>query len=201
MLIRVRHFSPALPLVAVVANLLCAQQLHAQSYLRQGDSFLDSTYVIEITQDTSISLKARELRVGGFETSGGSYIDLSRWYSPTWYDTRASWLTQVSPSFGVIWGISTGETAEKYSISPSLRLGFMYQAKPTRNSTLTFTATTTKGGNLTEKTCTADYGEIGGVQVVNCRLAATTLTPEETLMYLTYAKPSDTWQISFKYIF
>ena len=201
MLIRAHHFSPALPLIAVGSIFLFSQTVQAQSYLQQGNSFLDSTYVIEIVQDTSISLKARDLRIGGFETAQGSYMDFARWYSPAWYDTRVSWLTQLSPRFGVIWGISTGETAEKYTISPSLRLGFMYQAKPTKNSTLTFTATTTKGGNLTEKTCSADYGEIGGVQEVNCRLAATTLTPEETLAYLSYAKPSDTWQINFKYIF
>ncbi len=30
----------------------------------------------------------------------------------------------------------------------------------------------------------ADYGDIGGVQRVNCRLAATELEPKETLKYL-----------------
>ena len=32
--------------------------------------------------------------------------------------------------------------------------------------------------------CTADYGAIGGVQAVNCRLAASQLDPAETLRHL-----------------
>lgn len=36
---------------------------------------------------------------------------------------------------------------------------------------------------LTERACTADCGDIGGIQRVNCRLAASALLPEETLRY------------------
>jgi hypothetical protein len=183
--------------LAVILFLPISQALCADSHLKNGGSFFESTYFIELTQDTTASLKARDLRNGGFETSEGAYVDFARWYSPDWYDTRISWLTQISPSFGVIWGFSTGENAQKYTISPGMRLGFMYQTTPSKNSQLTFTASTTIGGELSEKTCTADYGQIGGVQVVNCRLAATTLTPEETLNYLTQAKPVDTWQIRY----
>lgn len=189
------------PTLLSVGLLAASSTASAQSYLRRGDSFLNSTYIIEITQDTSISVKARELRSGGYETASGNYIDFKQWYTPAWYDTRVSWLTQITPNWGVIWGLSTGESAEKYTIDPSLRLGVTYQAKPIKNGTLTFTATTTKGGILAEKACTANYGEIGGVQVVNCRLAASALAPEDTLTYLTYAAPLNTWYISFNYIF
>jgi hypothetical protein len=48
--------------------------------------------------------------------------------------------------------------------------------------------TTTVGGNLTEKSCQADYGVLG-TYGVNCRLAASEMAPEETLKYLVNAKP------------
>ncbi len=48
--------------------------------------------------------------------------------------------------------------------------------------------TTTFGGKLTEKSCEADYGDLGSYSV-NCRLAASQMAPEETLKYLVNAKP------------
>jgi hypothetical protein len=184
-----------LTVVLFVSNSSIAQSIY------QGHSLVESTYLIELAQDTTTSLKARELRTGGFETAEGAYVDFSRWYSPDWYDTRISWMTQITPKFGLIWGIGTGEHAEKYSIDPSLRLGFIYQTNIGKNSTVAFTASTYVGGELRERTCQADYGEIGGVQEVNCRLAATTLSPEETLDYLTYSRPGDVWQITYKFNF
>ncbi len=188
-----------LTVILFVSNFIHTSGI-AQS-LYQGHSIIESTHLIELAQDTVTSLKARELRTGGFETATGTYIDFSRWYSPDWYDTRISWMTQITPKFGFIWGISTGEQAEKYSIDPGLRLGFIYQTNIGKNSTVAFTASTYVGGELRERTCQADYGEIGGVQEVNCRLAATTLAPAETLDYLTYSKPGDVWQITYKFNF
>ena len=52
------------------------------------------------------------------------------------------------------------------------------------------------GGTLHEKSCSADYGQIGGVQEVNCRLAASTLPPAETLRYLLNEKPYNHNQVS-----
>lgn len=57
------------------------------------------------------------------------------------------------------------------------------------------------GGRLKEKTCSADYGEIGGVQTVNCRLAASTLQPAETLQYLMNEKPKQDMLISVKWTY
>ena len=79
---------------------------------------------------------------------------------------------------------------------PSLRLGFIHRASLARHTVLTVRATTTLGGRLREKSCTADYGDIGGVQTVNCRLAASTLEPAETLRYLFNETPRDRHQIS-----
>ena len=181
--------------------LLVAQQSNAQPTLIRGDSFFDSTNLVEVIHGTELSLKARELRSGGFETSAGLYVDFNRWYSPEWYDTQISWMTQITSNFGIIWGFSTGENAEKYSIAPSSKLGFAYQTALNKNSNITFIVSTFAGGELYEKTCTADYGEIGGLQEVNCRLAATILTPADTLKYLVRARKGDTWQINYKFTF
>lgn len=99
-------------------------------------------------------------------------------------------MTQLSHSFGFIWGISTGENAEKYKIDPELTLGFVYRNKISKNSTFTISGTTFIKGNLKERTCVANYGDIGGIQTVNCRLAASTLSPSETLNYLVNEKPN-----------
>jgi len=61
--------------------------------------------------------------------------------------------------------------------------------------------TTRIGGHLRERACTADYGEIGGVQRVNCRLAATPLEPRETLQYLWDERPGDRLQASVGLMF
>lgn len=54
---------------------------------------------------------------------------------------------------------------------------------------LSVRATRILGGRLRERSCVANYGEIGGVQAVNCRLAASVLPPGQTLGYLFNDKP------------
>lgn len=174
---------------------------NAQYCIGCGNSVLESTYLIEVKQDTSVSLKARELRSGGYETAFGNNVNFISWYSPSWYDTKITWITQITSKFGIVWGVSTGEYGEKYNIHPGLSLGFMYQLEPIKSGLITIFTTTTLGGNLSEKTCEADYGEIAGIHQVNCRLAATTMTPQETLNYMVEAKPENIWHIKFQYFF
>ena len=188
-------------LLACVVWFFSFETSNAETYSAPGHSFFDSTYLLEVKQDTTLSLKAKELRYGGYETANGQPIVFDQWYTPNWSELQVAWLTQINKNFGIIWGISTGEQAEKYVIDPSLRLGFIYQREVKKNRFFSVTAYTFIGGELKEKTCTADYGEIGGIRTVNCRLAATTLEPEETLNYLVYAKPSSSVQLSFKYLF
>ncbi len=66
----------------------------------------------------------------------------------------------------------------------------------TRRTTLALTARTTFGGRLQEKPCMADYGALGGIQPVNCRLAAGDLTPEATLDQLWNFAPADKAQLT-----
>lgn len=143
-----------------------------------------STSLIEVRQGSDLSSRMRGLRGQGFESAGGEPVDFSAWYSTRWTDMRVSWLTQLSTGTGLIWGLSTGERGAKYRISPSIKLGLIHQAHLGRRTTLTLRATTVLGGRLRESPCTADYGDIGGVQAVNCRLAASELEPAETLRHL-----------------
>ena len=74
------------------------------------------------------------------------------------------------------------------------KIGFILQHEFNEQSRISFSMTRLMAGGLKEKPCTADYGEIGGVQSVNCRLAATTLEPSATLQYLAnIPAPDRTW--------
>jgi len=152
-------------------------------------NILDSTHLIDIKQGSELSGKVSELLSGGFETAQGNFVPFKQWYQTNWTDTKTVWMTEINPNFGVIWGFSTGEKAEKYEISRSMTIGFAYSTQLDKTSFLSIRGTTILGGNLKEKSCTADYGAIGGVQEVNCRLAASTLPPSETLHYLFNEKP------------
>jgi hypothetical protein len=162
-------------------------------------TFLDATYLIELTQSTALSARARSLGTGGYETAMGRPVSFGPWYSSHWTDTRMVWMTQVSPNLGILHGFSTGERGEKYTIAPSLRLGLVMQAATGRNAFLSLRAVTALGGELREKPCTADYGDIGGIQTVNCRLAASLLPPAQTLDYLVREKPADRHQVNLMF--
>lgn len=153
------------------------------------------TQLIEVTQDSDLSRKLGQFRSGGFESSQGAWVSFHSWYSTAWKDTGIAWMTQLTPHLGVIWGGSTGERGEKYTIAPSLKIGAVFQAEPLKNTVFSIRATTLLGGALKEKSCSADYGDIGGVQEVNCRLAASTLEPAATLKYLLNDKPYNQNQI------
>lgn len=158
-------------------------------------------HLIDIAQDSELSGTAASLADGwyddtektwvtGFELAKGEWVSFANWYRTDWPDTRVDMLTQFGDDFGLLWGFSTGERGEKYTIDPSLRVGFVAQAHPSPTSLLSLTVRAVAWGNLNEQTCEGDYGDIGGVQTVNCRLAATYLPPEETLQYLADAEPN-----------
>lgn len=157
------------------------ERLQAGSFALQP---ANRTHFIGIQYGTKLSETVSSASRGGYESAYGNWVGMDRWYKTNWQDLRLTWLTQISNNYGVIWGLGTGEYGEKYKISPSLKLGFIGQIPFSKHSIFTFRVSTVLGGNLREKSCTADYGEIGGVQKVNCRLAASVLPPSETLKYL-----------------
>jgi hypothetical protein len=187
--------------LACIVNCLVVSSLNAQTLTVADNSFASATYLIDVNQESHLNNKARALRDGGFETAVGDRIDFYKWYSPDLNEIHITWLTQLSKSFGVIWGIGTGEKADKYTIDPSLKIGFVYQVEFHKNNYFTLSGTGSVGGNFREHTCMADYGDIGGVREVNCRLAATEMPPEMTLNFLESGIPDARVQVSYKIVF
>ena len=149
-----------------------------------------ATFILGISQGSSLTQTVETIEGGGYELAGGDKVSFVRWYHTDWPDTRIDMLTQLSSHFGILWGASTGEHGEKFNIDPAFKLGMIVQQQPTPATTLTLTVSGIFGGRLTESPCEADYGDIGGIQTVNCRLAASVLAPEETLKYLMNAAPN-----------
>jgi hypothetical protein len=166
-----------------------------------GQSFWERTQLIDVRDDNSLSATAGSLGRGGYTLSDGSPVLLRDWYSSDWKDISFTFLTEVSRNFGVYWGFSTGERGDKYEIEPGLKIGFIYLAEVSDRGTISLSATGIVGGYLREGTCQADYGDIGGVQQVNCRLAATVLQPSDTLDYLARESPADQIRINLLYSF
>lgn len=180
-----------LKLSATLALALLSTNGYASAVSLKGfDTFKSNTFLMGLEYGTEQSRKANSLGYGGFELAKGGDVDFSHWYRTKWKDTSITFMTQLSPNFGVIWGFNTGEKGPKYYISPGLTLGFAGMHKLSKTVTLSFKATTQFGSRLTEEACTADYGELGGVQVVNCRLAAAPMEPAETLKYLANEGPN-----------
>ena len=163
-------------------------------------NFIDATHLIDFKQGSELSGKVSDSSAGGFETAQGNFVSFKQWYQTNWTDTKTVWMTEINPNLGVIWGFSTGEKAEKYEISRSVTIGFAYSTQIDKTSFLSIRGTTILGGNLREKSCTADYGDIGGIQEVNCRLAASPLPPSETLMHLFNDKPLNKDLFFIRYI-
>ena len=158
-----------------------------------------NTFLLDAYIGSHRSSVASELRKGGYELSGGGYIDFRNWYSPKFPDATILFLNQVSPDFGIIWGFSTGESGEKYRISPAFQLGFVFQYVPFEDAILSISTVYPIFGNMTEETCRADYGSLGGVQEVNCRLAASIIPPKESLDYLVRIRGEADAKISIRF--
>ncbi|MGG7645462.1 hypothetical protein ACQ5SP_11710 [Rhodovulum sp. YNF3179] len=164
-----------------------------------AQAFLEDTVLADIGISRR-SESARSLSWGETQLSDGTSVPFEPWYSSDWRDLRVTLLTLVDENFGILWGLGTGERGEKYEIEPSVTLGFIRRFDLSRNSSLTLRLSYTHGGDLQEKTCRADYGDIGGIQTVNCRLAATPLPPRDTLQYLVDEPPGDQLEAAINYV-
>jgi hypothetical protein len=176
---------------------VCSTSIWAPCAFAQD--FLENTFLLDVSIGSSRSKIARDLSFGGYELTDGTPVYFSEWYTPRLPDLNFIFLTQLTPSFGLSWGFSLGESGEKYRIDPGIWLGFIYRHEITRQSSLTISALTLIGGNLQERSCVGDYGEIGGIQQVNCRLAASTLPPAETLQFLVNEKGYRETRFSLRY--
>lgn len=164
-----------------------------------ANPFLENTHVLNVTHRFQLAETALKLGDRGYELANGVFVDFRRWYEPKWIDIEFHMLTQLSEDVGFLWGFSTGEWGEKYKINPAFKVGAIVQRRFSPSSSVSFSATYLFGGRFNEKSCVADYGDIGGVQAVNCRLAASILEPSETLEYLVRTRPRDKLWFGGKY--
>lgn len=181
------------------SKLIIAAAVMAACSSAHAYDFFDNTFLVEVKQGSLLSDKASNLGDGGYDSSGGNKIAFKDWYSTKWTDASITFVTRVNNSTGILWGFSTGEHGKKYDISPSFKLGAIHISQLTKSSTLTIRGSYIFGGNLKEKSCTADYGDVGGVQQVNCRLAASELAPADTLQYMINERPRDYRVLSVQY--
>lgn len=188
-----------LRVLAHAALLGCAHLAGQYASPAQALEFGQVTRLTIVDHRTLLYAKIEAMKDGRYELAGGEPVDFERWYKQFWIDTSFEFITDLNQGLSVIWGFSTGERGEKYVIEPSFKIGFSTQYTINAQSALQFSAAWLIGGRLREKPCTADYGEIGGVQSVNCRLAAAPVEPAETLKYLLKESPVDRLAIGVRY--
>lgn len=156
-----------------------------------------NTQFVDIRLNSGFARQLQPIRAGGYEAAQGDWISFQRWYAPTWRDTSMTWMTPLSPRLGLLWGLSTGERAAKYTVEPGLRVGAVFQTDVSRQLSFSFKALHVLGGRLKERSCQANYGAItGNAEVeVNCRLAASTLAPRDTLNLMLNGRPDNATEL------
>lgn len=177
---------------------LFAAQLLMIADAANAQWFLEDAQLVDVRVG-ELSSQVNDMASGTGLLSDGTEYSFSRWYSSNWEDLRFTMMTPVSDNLGIYWGFGTGESGNKYQIDPSVKLGFIATEPVSENGLLSLSVSVVLGGYLREETCTADYGAIGGVQTVNCRLASSPLPPAETLDYLLDEPPTDQVSISLRY--
>jgi len=165
----------------------------------QAWEILARTHLVNMTYGTRLSEAAEGLSRGGYELAGGEYMDFRTFYRQNWREMRFDFLTQLNENVGLLWAVSTGERGPKYRITPGFKIGFIFQVQPTLMSSLSLSMSKILASRLRELPCAADYGDIGGIQQVNCRLAASELPPAETLKYSLNMRAPDRGWIGFRY--
>jgi len=155
-----------------------------------------ATTIIDARQEKIAEIELRFAKIGGYELKDGRFQSFSEWYAGNMITTLVDFVTLFTSRFGLLWGASTGETAQKYNLQPAARIGLIALTPIGANARLSLSAHATIAGRLRERPCTADYGDVGGVQKVNCRLAAGELPPQETLKHLWNIPRPDQMQIT-----
>lgn len=153
-------------------------------------AFLAQTQLVGLSFYGLNSGTVRQAARQGFELSNGTPADLAFWYSPQFPNISAVFATDLGRGVSLIWGGSIGERGPKYSLDPSGVVGILLRQPMGPRAELTFQVYGQFGGALRESPCLGDYGALGGIQAVNCRLAASILPPVETLGYLWNTAPT-----------
>lgn len=167
---------------AKIAGLSMMFALISSNIVAQG--IFEQTFLLDVNTTSIRSDIVRDLSIGGYELEGGAPVNFADWYTPKFPDLNVLFLSEINSSLAVTWGLSTGEKGKKYKIDPGIWLGFIHRVDLDRHSSVTLSARTLVEGRLKESSCVAFYSIIDSFEEVNCRLAASTLPPADTLTFL-----------------
>lgn len=103
--------------VAMSVALFCTPALSAEVV------FLEDTRLSNVKIGSSFEALVRQTSQRSLELESGQTQNFKDWYSSKWKDFSITFENPISQNSWIYWGFSTGETAEKYIISPSIILG------------------------------------------------------------------------------
>ena len=194
-----RHTAPARPVRTEAAGLVLGLGLLFAD-AAGAQPWLADTRLLDIRLGSARADLVDRASRGGYELADGTRVDFDRWFGSRLPEINVLFLTPLTPDLALSWGIATGQRGPKYRIDPGLHLGLLYRVRIDARRTLALSVTTLIGGNLRERACVADFGEIGGVQRVNCRLAASPLPPADTLDHNMRARGSRDSRAALSYV-
>ena len=163
-----------------------------------AQELLQGTRLVGVRVGEGHSQLVRTTSRGGYELEGGEYQSFSQWYGFEIQDIEVEALTYMADGFWLSWGISTGQSGPKYRIDPSIIVGFEDSIDLQNGWSLWIWAKGKIGGYLWEESCVADYSLSSAEDTVNCRLAASTITPEQTLEYLWAEPPPNQFNVGLQ---
>jgi len=182
-------------------GLACAQSLPAHGFMAYAPPPSQKTHLIAIQQGSALSRTVASIRNEVYELDDGSPLYMKDKYKTSWQDLQLTFLTELNPQLGLIWGFGTGERGPKYKIEPSFVLGSTYLKKLDSSSFFNIRLTYRMGGRLKEKPCLTSRPRLGLINTPeNCRLTNSILPPEETLKYLLNESPRDRMVFAVRYV-
>ncbi len=97
------------PVARLLLSSLTALMLAGSIGPARAYDFIGQTFLLNIKQGSPLSDQVYKLGLGSFELSGGGVVDFRRWYRQNWMEMRVDFMTQIAESFGILWGVSSGE--------------------------------------------------------------------------------------------
>lgn len=164
-----------------------------------AQSFWERTDLASLSLGSPLSDRTRAVSLDSYLLSTGAYESFAPLYGTGRRTIRALFRTDIGAKTEGLWGFATPESAPSYDLSAGLSLGLTHRIDIDENRSVTLMVLFRLGEWLSEDSCTADYGAIGGAREVNCRLSGSPLPPEETLDYLWEERTPDWGWIRFAY--
>ena len=161
-----------------VALCLLPFEVQAQS------PFWERTDLAALSLGSPLSDRTRAVSLGSYLLSSGEREPFAPLYGTRHRTIRALFRTDIDDHTEWLWGFATPETAPSYDLSAGAALGLTHRIELSNNKAINIMVLARIGEWLSENSCTADYGAIGGKREVNCRLSGSPLPPADTLDYL-----------------